>query len=237
MKICNVKKGDILKIGNEFPKDKEIFFDDKGRWASGLFTPSQLQGISKCIPLCNGIPYDSRTHCCRWVDGRHQLFERRKVVAYYVRAKGRWNISWLLEHAWIESDFIPNKSAGLYPRRLSPRLISIPGIVKTYSYAMAPYILCENPNMTANEAITESKRIMEGHKGELFLLELSFIGWHLLVFLPIFATPFLTGLGMIFIILWLLFSFAWAMCIGFYVETYKQATFAAFYREITKPKI
>ena len=29
MKICNVKKGDVLKIGNEFPKDKEIFFDDK----------------------------------------------------------------------------------------------------------------------------------------------------------------------------------------------------------------
>ena len=43
----------------------EIFFDDKGRWASRLFTPSQVQGISKCVPLCNGIPYDSRTHCCR----------------------------------------------------------------------------------------------------------------------------------------------------------------------------
>ena len=116
-------------------------------------------------------------------------------------------------------------------------LFVIPGIVKTYSYAMTPYILCENPNMTANEAITESKRIMEGHKGELFLLKLSFIGWHLLVFLPIFATPFLTGLGIIFIILWLLFSFVWAMCIGFYVETYRHATFAAFYREITKPQI
>ena len=65
------------------------------------------------------------------MNGSFQLLARRKIVAYYVSAKGRWNISWLLEHAWIESDFIPNKSAGFYPRTLSPRFISIPGIVKT----------------------------------------------------------------------------------------------------------
>ena len=43
-------------------------------------------------------------------------------------------------------------------------LLVIPGIVKTYSYAMTPYIMAEHPSLTANEAITESRRIMDGNK-------------------------------------------------------------------------
>lgn len=46
---------------------------------------------------------------------------------------------------------------------------------------MAPYILADNPGMTAREALNESKRITKGHKLELFILELSFIGWYLLI--------------------------------------------------------
>lgn len=60
-------------------------------------------------------------------------------------------------------------------------LFIIPGIVKGYAYSMAPYILADNPDMTAREALKESKRITNGHKGELFVLTLSFIGWILLV--------------------------------------------------------
>lgn len=60
-------------------------------------------------------------------------------------------------------------------------LFMIPGIVKGYAYSMAPYILADNPGMTAREALSESKRITNGHKGELFMLMLSFIGWLLLV--------------------------------------------------------
>lgn len=116
-------------------------------------------------------------------------------------------------------------------------LFVIPGIVKSYSYAMAPYILCENPSMTANEAITESKVIMDGRKGELFYIDLSFIGWGFLMAIPIFATAFLTDLGIIFTLLWMLFSLVWATCIGLYVETYKQAVYAAFYREITSSQL
>ena len=59
-------------------------------------------------------------------------------------------------------------------------LFFIPGFVKAYSYSMAPYILAENQNMTASEAINESRRIMNGHKMDLFVLELSFIPWLLL---------------------------------------------------------
>lgn len=59
-------------------------------------------------------------------------------------------------------------------------LFFIPGIVKSYSYSMTYYILNDNPDMTASEAITESRRIMDGNKWRLFCLDFSFIGWMIL---------------------------------------------------------
>jgi len=59
-------------------------------------------------------------------------------------------------------------------------LFVIPGIVKAYSYSQAMFILAENPNIGALEAINRSKAMMNGHKMDLFILELSFIGWHIL---------------------------------------------------------
>ena len=46
-------------------------------------------------------------------------------------------------------------------------LLVIPGIIKSFSYAMTPYILAEHPEMTATEAITESRRVMDGNKWRL----------------------------------------------------------------------
>ena len=59
-------------------------------------------------------------------------------------------------------------------------LFYIPGIIKGLSYSQAMYILAENPGIGAREAIDRSKAMMEGHKMELFVLILSFIGWFLL---------------------------------------------------------
>lgn len=59
-------------------------------------------------------------------------------------------------------------------------LFVIPGIIKAYSYSQAMYIMAENPGMGALEAIDRSKAMMNGHKMEYFILQLSFIGWHLL---------------------------------------------------------
>lgn len=56
-------------------------------------------------------------------------------------------------------------------------LFVIPGIVKSYSYAMTPYVLRDNPGLTCNSAIEKSMAMMRGHKWELFCLHLSFIGW------------------------------------------------------------
>ncbi len=71
-------------------------------------------------------------------------------------------------------------------------LLIIPGIIKSYSYAMANYIMAENPEISALDAITKSRKLMDGHKFELFVLDLSFFFWYLLV-----AITF--GLAMIYV--------------------------------------
>ncbi|MBQ9148906.1 MAG: DUF975 family protein [Oscillospiraceae bacterium] len=86
-------------------------------------------------------------------------------------------------------------------------LLIIPGIVKSYSYAMTPFILTDHPELTANQAIRRSMEMMDGHKGELFILGLTFIGWDIL-------NAFTLGIGS----LWL--------------NPYKNAAYAAFYRQL-----
>ena len=87
-------------------------------------------------------------------------------------------------------------------------LFIIPGIVAGYSYAMTSYILAENPELTASEAIDQSKQMMSGNRWRLFCLRISFIGWDILCALTL-------GIGN----LWL--------------GPYKQAAEAAFYREVS----
>ena len=71
-------------------------------------------------------------------------------------------------------------------------LFFIPGIVKSYSYALTGYIRVDRPELSFSETITESRRMMDGHKMQLFCLDLSFIGWYLLGAL-------LCGVGVLFV--------------------------------------
>ncbi|MCK8061173.1 MULTISPECIES: DUF975 family protein [unclassified Fusibacter] len=59
-------------------------------------------------------------------------------------------------------------------------LLVIPGIVKHYAYSMVPYLLADNPNMNAREALKLSERMTSGHKLDILILDLSFIGWYIL---------------------------------------------------------
>lgn len=59
-------------------------------------------------------------------------------------------------------------------------LFVIPGIIKSYEYAMVPYLLAEQPDLHYKAALKKSRDMMDGHKFELFILQLSFIGWKLL---------------------------------------------------------
>ncbi|WP_170253993.1 DUF975 family protein [Acetobacterium paludosum] len=59
-------------------------------------------------------------------------------------------------------------------------LLIIPGIIKGIAYSLTPYILADYPNVSATEALKISMRMTQGHKGEIFVMYLSFIGWFLL---------------------------------------------------------
>ena len=59
-------------------------------------------------------------------------------------------------------------------------LLIIPGIIKSLAYSMTPFILKDYPELSANQAINLSMKMMEGRKFDLFYLYLSFIGWGIL---------------------------------------------------------
>ena len=59
-------------------------------------------------------------------------------------------------------------------------LLYIPGIIKGLAYSMSPFILKDNPELSANQAINLSMKMMKGRKLDLFCLYLSFLGWIIL---------------------------------------------------------
>ena len=59
-------------------------------------------------------------------------------------------------------------------------LFIVPGFIKAYEYSMIPYLLAENPNLSADEAFSLSKQMTTGQKMDLFVLDLSFLGWIIL---------------------------------------------------------
>lgn len=71
-------------------------------------------------------------------------------------------------------------------------LLLIPGIVKSYAYAMVPYLLAENPSLSPSRAIQLSKEMTHGYKADMFVLDLSFWGWYLLGMLA-------CGIGILFV--------------------------------------
>lgn len=62
-------------------------------------------------------------------------------------------------------------------------LLIIPGIIKAFSYALTPYIIMDEPELTARQAIARSCEIMQGRRWKLFCLYFSFIGWGILCLL------------------------------------------------------
>lgn len=72
-------------------------------------------------------------------------------------------------------------------------LLFIPGIIKSYEYIFVEYILAENPEIDSSAAFSLSKRMTQGMKFDIFVLELSFFGWYLLGILAF-------GIGTIFVV-------------------------------------
>lgn len=94
--------------------------------------------------------------------------------------------------------------------------------IRYFSYAMTYFIMIDYPEYSALQAMKESKRMMKGHKMDLFLLWLSFIGWGILLFFSVLLlTVFLFGIGLLFI-----FGILWLM-------PYIYTTTAVFYEKIS----
>ena len=90
-------------------------------------------------------------------------------------------------------------------------LLIVPGIVKAYSYSMAFYIQQDSEDKNWRNCLDESKELIYGYRGKLFLMDLSFIGWYIVG----------------------------ALCFGvgvFWVEAYHAAARAHFYEELKKIK-
>ena len=91
-------------------------------------------------------------------------------------------------------------------------LLYIPAIIKSYAYRMIPYIIADNPGIGAKRALKLSCRMTKGHKFEIFILDVSFIGWYILGVL--------------------------ACCIGTYaVVPYQLATNAELYDELKRDAV
>ena len=86
-------------------------------------------------------------------------------------------------------------------------LFIVPGIIKGLAYSLTPFIVKDNPQLSPNQAINLSMKMMKGHKFDLFYLYLSFIGWILLAMLTL-------GVGLLWVI------------------PYMQTSMAAFYLDV-----
>jgi uncharacterized membrane protein len=122
------------------------------------------------------------------VNGDNQLVRNTLDFGNYWHKVGAMILSYVLVFLWT-------------------LLFFIPGFIKTFSYAMTPYILDENPELGPSEAIHRSRLMMKGHKFDLFWLWLSFIGWGIL-------NIFTCGIG------------------SFWLMPYMYTSTAAFYQEV-----
>ena len=121
-------------------------------------------------------------------------------------------------------------------------LFIIPGIIKGFSYAMTPYILAENPSMTVSEAITKSRRIMDGNKFRLFCLGISFIGWTTLCILPsLILMLVIIGIAantqQLTTLIWIIPASIPAFIGSLFLTPYVEAANAAFYRDVSGTEV
>ncbi len=101
-------------------------------------------------------------------------------------------------------------------------LFVIPGIIASYRYSMAPFILLDNPEKGVMQCIRESKAMTQGYKWELFVLDLSFIGWAFIASIP-------SG----FAVFSPLLAFAGTILIGAFVTPYRNITYSMYYNRLS----
>ena len=150
-----------------------------------------------CIPLLYLVGFVS------WSTSAMSLATMRRTMKFELFSSGwghGWHMFWILLVKWTYT-------------HLWFLLLVVPGIIKSFSYAMTEYVAIDHPDWSANQCITESRRIMDGNKWRYFCLRFSFIGWYLLCSVSSFG------------------------CAHIFLKPYVQAASAAFYEDIKNGKI
>jgi len=106
-------------------------------------------------------------------------------------------------------------------------LFVIPGVIAAMRYSMAPYFLADDPALSAKEAIAKSKEVMKDKKLSFLMLMVSFVWWSLAVTAAQFLLQPLLGTVLTLVA---------AQFFSLWVSTYINASYAAFYRAVTRPE-
>lgn len=191
------------KTMTEMPRNKEIRraarYALKGHWTPAVLTTlvySLICGAAGSIPLAGLLvvcPLSFGFMLCflrlvRGEDCSEMVGDQFNIFSKYGRYLGVSLLYTLYVLLWT-------------------LLLIIPGIIKSYSYAMTPYVVHDHPEMDADDCIHESRMMMKGNKWKLFCMDLSFIGWAILCL-------FTLGIGL----LWL--------------QPYIEASHSKFYEEL-----
>jgi uncharacterized membrane protein len=198
----------------------------RGRWGQGILLTIVTFGIYILVPLLIEIVFSGGPATWREPDtspGYAQVISwivslalSPLIFGYYwtflslnrsetVRVKDLFNVF---------NSKLYFKSLGIYVLAtiytfLWTLLLIVPGIIKSFAYSQVYFILKDNPTISANEAITQSRKLMFGYKWKYFLLQLSFIGWGILSTITL-------GIGFIWLV------------------PYITASLAAFYDQLVK---
>jgi uncharacterized membrane protein len=137
------------------------------------------------------------------------------VITFLNLTRGRkFNLGKAIFAVFTDGRFIPELLNYLFNSiftYLWTLLLVVPGIIKGYSYALTPYIVNDmvesGKEVKMTTGITESRHLMSGYKWQLFMLDLSFIGWYIVAFITL-------GIGLIWVV------------------PYVQTTKANFYRQL-----
>ena len=167
--LISVVSGAIYGFTGGFSFDPEVIMDENAdptvllSSVRGVFTGSGVGSLALIVlsgPLAFGLA---------------------NIFLGLVMGKGKVEVGDLF--SGFKTDFLGTFLIGLFTfifTFLWSLLFIIPGIVKSYAYSMAYYVKVEHPDYGWRQCINESKRITKGHKGQLFVLDLSFIGWGIL---------------------------------------------------------
>lgn len=186
----------MLKQNSELRAEARVALTDK--WVMGAVTTlvfGAVSGVASYIPVVGSILVAL------------PMMYGYSIVMLSVMRGGEMNIGGLFDGFNDFGRVVGTKLLQAIYTFLWMLLLVIPGIIKSYSYAMTDFILKDEPLLANNAAIEKSMAMMDGNKMKLFLLDLSFIGWAILCL-------FTFGIGFLFL------------------QPYVQSAHAAFYEDL-----